>query len=125
MKNLIALFITFLCAISLYAQETPYPRILDQNVEVHEIVTTQDENDEMINVAQLIVYPNPFDQTTTISTTEAGTIEIVTMKGNLMKEFDVDATSKLIDVHDLEEGFYLVKLRTKTSVYTVRVLKID
>ncbi|MDD3702246.1 MAG: PKD domain-containing protein [Bacteroidales bacterium] len=70
---------------------------------------------------QLVVYPNPARDKLTIKGFETGTIEIYDLTGKLLHHTQIqDGT---IDISTLEQGIFLIMLKTKDQTFTTRLLK--
>ena len=83
-------------------------------------------NQETVNNASFSVYPNPADNLLFIeipSASERTTLEIYTIKGEVILTKKVDAGIKTLDIHDWAPGIYLVKVYDDLFNSTRKILK--
>lgn len=86
--------------------------------------------DDLVNVVDLSVYPNPSNNQFTVEleldATKEVTIDIVNVVGQVVKSIDLGTRSvglnrEYIDVNDLSEGIYLMNVTVGTTQGTVKV----
>ncbi len=69
----------------------------------------------------LNIYPNPTSSHINISNTELGDLSIYNLNGALVKEISQVEGQISIDVSDLDNGIYFVKLSTEDGIKTTKV----
>lgn len=77
-------------------------------------------------LVETIAYPNPFDQQIVITGSPAHTkVEIFNTVGGLVVTGETDASGFWsMDTSELQNGLYLIKLRSENSQRTIRAIKI-
>jgi hypothetical protein len=83
---------------------------------------------ENIPSKEIAIYPNPANSAITISCEQIlpnAIIEIVTTDGRSSKKMEVNQLSKItMDISDLEEGIYFVRISTNKEFYTtIKLIK--
>ena len=74
---------------------------------------------------ELNVYPNPAQDNFTIIGLRKGTVQLLSLEGSLIKEYDVSDNQNQIEVdYALEKGIYLIKYLGVNSSQTIRIVKI-
>jgi len=73
----------------------------------------------------LKVYPNPANEILNIisPTKETATLNIYSTNGTLIKNLTINAQKTSIDISDLPQGIYTLKLQTNQGVYTTKFVK--
>lgn len=73
------------------------------------------------------VYPNPAEQTITINGMNGASfdaVSIVNLSGTIVKQVNAIAVSKqTIDISNLENGIYFVRVQTASNIEVVRIVK--
>lgn len=78
--------------------------------------------DAISSTDNLILYPNPVQSEFQISTTDRiEGVNISTMTGKIIK--DIKGNISNIDISDLAQGIYLVKIQTDTASVTKKIIK--
>jgi hypothetical protein len=80
--------------------------------------TNNDLNKELINV-----FPNPVSNYITVFTPKESVIEILNIKGQIIKSVFNKATLTFIDMTDLSSGVYIVRVMTDKEVITKKIIK--
>jgi hypothetical protein len=72
----------------------------------------------------IIVYPNPFENQITISTTKEISVEIYSITGNLLiSEKDLKG-SQTLDLSHLPEGIFILKFLIQDHIFYEKIIKI-
>jgi hypothetical protein len=70
------------------------------------------------------VYPNPASHVLNIrSNIDISNIKIYSVSGQLLKDLRLNASEKSVDVAELKDGFYLLKVEANDGVHTISFLK--
>lgn len=77
------------------------------------------------NISKLLVYPNPNNGSFTIETgnIQNKNIEILDVTGRVVYSANTEAQNILIDVRELANGMYQVKVKTNTGTDIIKVIK--
>jgi len=82
---------------------------------------------EDVRLATLLaVYPNPFDQRIEVRKPEhadLATLEVVDMRGLLIKSMQFDEAVMTVELTDLASGAYIVRVRSGVSVWSAPIVK--
>ncbi len=81
---------------------------------------TTDLNIGMENIAadlDLNIYPNPATEYMMIDLNQNATISIYSLAGTLVKSIDIDGNNSKVDISDLADGAYLLKLYSTEGAY--------
>lgn len=70
---------------------------------------------KLLKQEQIIVYPNPACDILNIKLFEKETVEIISMNGNVVKHFDMATENMQLDISDLSNGAYVVRVGNKYS----------
>ena len=71
------------------------------------------------------VYPNPTNDNITVSLNGSiadAYIEIIDVKGSIVFTSNITSTKTLVDIADLNAGVYMVRVVTKTSIQTKKII---
>lgn len=96
------------------------------DVDVTKTATTKItlETDNQSNEIQHKIYPNPFTNYITISSTEViNTILIFDEVGHRVFEMPIQNTEKTIDLTNLQQGVYFVQIFSKENRETLKIIK--
>ncbi|MCF7847031.1 MAG: T9SS type A sorting domain-containing protein [Candidatus Gracilibacteria bacterium] len=85
--------------------------LLFSPVEVEEV-----ESDE----PEISIFPNPVQDVMTIESESSDIFQIVSLSGQVMREFEVDGSTQ-VNLSDLPSGMYLLK--SKTNVKSTKIIK--
>lgn len=73
------------------------------------------------------VYPNPAEQTITIDGMNGASfdaVSIVNLSGTVVKEINaISVTKQTIDISNLENGVYFVRVQTTSNIEVIRIVK--
>lgn len=83
-------------------------------------LSTENVSENMLNSVN--IYPNPAQNTLTIENEGLNEVQIVNAVGQVVKEFSFE-TSKTIDIKDLNNGIYFVKILGSDSIVKKIVVK--
>jgi alpha-glucosidase len=81
---------------------------------------------EYENVKPLYVFPNPANETLTIRNIELDNTDIITVidsSGRLVKEIKSEAGETSLDIRDLEQGSYIIRIIKPGYIYSGRFVK--
>jgi photosystem II stability/assembly factor-like uncharacterized protein len=72
------------------------------------------------------VYPNPAKDILTIETNNLGqqSVEISSLKGQLIYSTNMEGTTHQIDLSSFQKGFYFISIRSKDFVATEKIIKL-
>ncbi|MHC1774854.1 MAG: serine hydrolase [Lentimicrobium sp.] len=79
--------------------------------------------EENIGLTSNSAYPNPVSGSLTIEIPEQTAIELTDMKGVLLKTFQVDGDKTSINISDLSNGIYIIRVRTNDGLVTKKIIK--
>jgi len=88
--------------------------------------STSSVDEEGRIVTMLSVYPNPFDQRIEIrkpDLADKATLEIVDMRGLLVKSVPFDQLVMPLDVSDIASGAYVIRVRSGYSLWSAPIVK--
>lgn len=93
------------------------------------ITTSTDEINNLVNKDQFIIYPNPASGTINILSDkriEAGTtMEMMNVSGAIIKKEVLVSELTAIDLHDLSQGIYFVKISSGTFSHVSKISIVD
>jgi hypothetical protein len=76
------------------------------------------------NLSSIVVYPNPFTNSITISgINEATGIKICNMLGEILRSWVISSTSNNIILEDIAPGIYFLNIETGTGSVTKKIIK--
>ena len=116
--------------IDLLGLKSGFPQeVIDENDEVitieelEELVTTSIDFEE--NLIELNIYPNPASDRLILSTTglESGSVEILDSSGRRIQKQTILPGETVIDIVDMERGFYFLKLKSNGQVFNKMFVK--
>ena len=77
------------------------------------------------NIENIIsIYPNPVSNSLTINTKNIVSIQIINITGKTINSINTTNNSTTIDLSSLAKGTYFVKILTKNSCYTKKIIKL-
>lgn len=91
-----------------------------------EITTASSVGDDLAAASGFGLYPNPFEQKLTVqrpNAAGASTVELIDLRGQIVRSLQFDAENITIDLSDLASGAYMVRLRSGSSTWTAPVAK--
>jgi hypothetical protein len=74
------------------------------------------------------IYPNPATQYLTVetSTFNIGTvIQVIDLTGKIIKTESLQSNTQLIDIRDLSEGLYFIKIQNNKGLYSVKKIMVN
>lgn len=78
---------------------------------------------EILNIYNFILYPNPANDNLTIEATQQAKIEITNIQGQLIKTITTSGNKTNIDVSALPGGVYVVEVKTEKGINVVKFIK--
>ncbi len=74
--------------------------------------------------AQLVVFPNPAQQslTLTLSKGEGTVVTFCDVLGNEVKQFTTSTEKTVVDISDLQNGFYFITAKTKEGIFSKKII---
>ena len=73
-----------------------------------------------------LIYPNPIiDNITITSKDEIHTFEVYNYQGQLVRQKDCDSFTESLDLSDLSNGIYFLKLKTDKETFTQKLIKVN
>ncbi len=77
-------------------------------------------NESMDNI---LLYPNPVSNQFHLSLNENAAIEIVSITGQIVMKFNLEMNASTIDVSDLQNGLYLLRMTTSKGILVKEFIK--
>jgi hypothetical protein len=69
------------------------------------------------------IYPNPTKDNITIEFPEKAIAQIIDMQGRIVKEFNIGSPSTTINISDLSNGLYSVKVFSEKTFSVGKIVK--
>ncbi|PWD98934.1 T9SS-dependent choice-of-anchor J family protein [Marinilabilia rubra] len=73
---------------------------------------------------KLKVYPNPFNRLIFVEGQNIRNIEVLNVRGKIMKEIEVVSNPETIHLEELPAGIYFIRITTDDGSFTTKLLKI-
>ena len=73
------------------------------------------------NNISAIIYPNPASERLNISAEDLTNISVYTMLGQKVVDVNINADEYILDVNDLNNGVYMLKVSSRKGSYTRRI----
>jgi hypothetical protein len=98
---------------------------LDNNLASSWVASTTALNNEVFNISNSIIYPNPTNQYVTISSPlTIYRIECFNIDGKIVKSIQVNSNEVQMDLSEFTSGIYFVKSYNEKGVQTNKLIKI-
>lgn len=78
--------------------------------------------DENISINNIKVYPNPTNGIISVRGTEIRTIEIINIRGQIIKQLSISAEQFTIDITEQPTGIYMIKIVTDKGIFVEKVV---
>ncbi len=88
--------------------------------DISEVVATKVNN---LETAGLTVYPNPATNVVNITGADIKDIQLFNTVGQLIHKYNISSSKAQINVSDLPQGIYLLRINTEKGTRTVRFIK--
>jgi hypothetical protein len=78
---------------------------------------------EIIANNEIIIYPNPTNDKINIEGLQAGTMELISSTGHIIKNFKITGTKTILDMSNLSVGVYVLRMKSKDGIVTKKLIK--
>lgn len=100
------------------------PRINDGLIDIgtyeYQVITNISSNNIL---SSLLIYPNPTTNTIIIELNQQSEIELLTIEGQILKKIKSNDNFTLVDISELPNRAYIVKIKTDKGITTSKIIK--